>query len=396
MNYPDQLAFLAEKRTSDFIKVNLNSDPQKLILNPPESIRGNEKLVAEQIISRKKGKTKLPWLISQSGLLMPPPLSVEQSSSEETARFKASLVKGGHLVDLTGGMGVDTIFMSEFFENCTYVDENEWLCQIFSHNAGILEKDIEIVNARSEDFIKNLRSTDNLTFYIDPARRDHHKNKVIRFSDCSPNVVELKDELLAKGNRLLIKASPMMDIKVAIHELGFVSQINVVAVKNEVKELLLEISNDSTLNDQIRCFNLADGNVVEFSFNPAEEKSENINYSSQGEYIFDPNSAISKAGAFNTVARRFGLKKFAPNTHLYLSDEFNEELPGRVFQIKTEIKSVKELKNRENLHVISKNSPLIPNELSKRYNWKESGEDYLICIRDAQSKSRIFLTRRLK
>ncbi len=221
---------------AQFVKDHENEDVSKLLLSKaPEGIDLKE--AADQILSRRKAKDKLPRWLASRGLVFPPPLSIEQSSSEAAANYKKNILKGDHLVDLTGGMGVDLLTLSDQFSQATHVEIDPWLSEIFAHNSKLLSQNpIAAVNTSAEEFLDSFER--KATFFIDPARRDSDKKKVFLFEDCSPNVVAMLPAFKAKAEKVLVKAAPMIDITLGISQLQYVSEVHVVSVNNECKEVL--------------------------------------------------------------------------------------------------------------------------------------------------------------
>ena len=234
MNY----ALCIADNVKEFIKKHLKEDVKSLALAKfPDGI--DREFVIRQIHARQVLSKKLPSWAENDELVFPKKLSLEQCSSELTAKYKSSLAKGKTLIDLTGGMGVDTAFLSDNFNKTYYVEMQEELCEIAKHNFKVLNKNIEVVNDNAEHFITICDDVDCV--YLDPARRDEYGRKMVSLHDCSPDVVELHDILLEKAKRILIKVSPMLDIEMVKKELKDISEIHVVAVRNECKEILIEI-----------------------------------------------------------------------------------------------------------------------------------------------------------
>ncbi len=323
----------------------------------------------QQVEGRERTADKLPTFASIEDWWYPVRLSCEQCSSEETARYKASLVSGEKMADLTGGYGVDTYFLSDSFSSIDYIEQNAELCRITSHNFS--NKPITIHNSTAEEFLKTAEQYDLI--FIDPARRDSHGGKVFRLEDCTPNVVELLPTLLAHGKRLMIKLSPMLELTQAVKELSQVKwDIHIAAVKNEVKELLL-LSGEA---GQITAIDLAKKEQA-FVFSRAEELNceaihvrSTIN-SEALHFLYEPNAAILKAGAYKLVGTRFGLQKLDVNTHLYCSDTFVENFPGRVWRIV-------EKQDLKQANVICRNYPLTPEQLKKKLHLRDGGTAYVI------------------
>ena len=321
----------------------------------------------QQVEGRERTADKLPTFSAIEDWWYPVRLSCEQCSSELTAKYKASLVSGETIVDLTGGYGVDTYFISEQFAHTDYVEQNEELCRIAAHNFA--NKPITIHNSAAEEFLKTAGQYDLI--FIDPARRDSHGGKVFRLEDCTPNVVELLPTLLAHGKRLMIKLSPMLDLTQAVTAMSTVAwDIYVVAIKNEVKEVLL-LSGGS---GQITAIDLDKKDQV-FTFTKEEEKECPSSFHlSSFTFLYEPNAAILKAGAYKLVAQRFGLQKLDVNTHLYSSDSLVENFPGRIWRI-TEKQALKQA------NVLCRNYPLTPEALKKKLHLQDGGTAYVIGCR---------------
>ena len=346
----------------------------------------------QQVEGRQRTCDKLPTFAEIDDWWYPVRLSCEQCSSEITARYKASLLPTTPftLIDLTGGYGVDTFFMSERATQAHYVERNEELCRIASHNFGLTRPQLQIHHADAICFLEQMPSCD--VIYLDPARRDQNGGKVFRLEDCEPNVVELLPTLTAKSKQLMVKLSPMLDITQALRSLPMSFDVHIVAVKNEVKEVLL-VQTDG--EPTIHAVNLSPTTQQTFSFTQEEEKQTPlISYSSltTPPYLYEPNAAIIKAGAFKLVAQRYGLYKMAPNTHLYLSDQLIEDFPGRVWQI-LEI-NPKDMKQIPGANILTRNYPLTPEQLRKKLKIKDSDTHTIIGARLAE-KPILLLAKRI-
>lgn len=356
----------------------------------------------QQIEGRERTADKLPTFASIPDWWYPVRLSCEQCSSELTARYKASLLsplalgegKEERLLDLTGGYGVDTYFLSEQFSHTDYVEQNEELCRIAAHNFALSQKSkverqklsIAIHNTTAEDFLLSSPCGEagwGLIF-LDPARRDSHGSKVFRIEDCTPNVEELLPTLLAHSKRLLIKLSPMLDLTQAVTSLSQVNwDIHIVAIKNEVKEVLLL----SGGTGQITTINLAQKDQA-FVFTREEEQhcGLDIRDGKLANYLYEPNAAILKAGAYKLVAQRFGLHKLDVNTHLYTSRQFIENFPGRVWRIT-------EKQNLKQANVLTRNYPLTPEQLKKKLHLRDGGTAFVIGCRVAGKPTLMYAER---
>ena len=356
----------------------------------------------QQIEGRERTADKLPTFASIPDWWYPVRLSCEQCSSELTARYKASLLsplalgegKEERFLDLTGGYGVDTYFLSEQFTHTDYVEQNEELCRIAAHNFALSQKSkverqklsIAIHNTTAEDFLLSSPCGEagwGLIF-LDPARRDSHGSKVFRIEECTPNVVELLPTLLAHSKRLLIKLSPMLDLTQAVTSLSQVNwDIHIVAIKNEVKEVLLL----SGGTGQIITIDLAQKDQA-FVFTREEEQhcGLDIRDGKLANYLYEPNAAILKAGAYKLVAQRFGLHKLDVNTHLYTSRQFIENFPGRVWRIT-------EKQNLKQANVLTRNYPLTPEQLKKKLHLRDGGTAFVIGCRVAGKPTLMYAER---
>ena len=370
----------------------------------------------QQVEGRERTADKLPTFAAIDDWWYPVRLSCEQCSSELTARYKVQIVLGtwsnGTCLDLTGGYGVDTFFLSELFAYTDYVEQNAELCRIAAHNFALAHRNISVHNTSAEDFLSSSPRYDLI--FLDPARRDSHGSKVFRLADCTPNVVELLPSLLtnlAPDGRVLLKLSPMLDITQAIKKLSAVStqhsgiiwDVHVVAVKNEVKEVLLmsrntDLSNYRDTEPTITAIDLSKKEQA-FTFTREEER-EAISLPLQGElegaFLYEPNAAILKAGAYKLIASRFGLHKLDPNTHLYTSNTLVENFPGRVWRIKEAPFQLSPKGARDKqANVLTRNYPLTPEQLKKKLHLRDGGTAYVIACRVA-GKPTVFLAERVE
>ena len=366
---------------------------------------GEWRWMLQQVEGRERTADKLPTFAAMDDWWYPVRLSCEQCSSEETARYKAYLVKslefrgGRHFADITGGYGVDAYFLSAAFEHTDYVEQNEELCRIAKHNKGLWVRgdelrDISVHNSTAEKFLQTAGQYDLI--YLDPARRDSYGGKVFRLEDCTPNVVELLPTLLAHltpEGRILLKLSPMLDLTQALLRLtpdtGHLAwDVYVVAIKNEVKEVLL-LSGGTGL---ITAVDLAKKEQAFVFTREEESNSEAIPMRSTINnealyYLYEPNAAILKAGAYKSVGQRFGLQKLDVNTHLYCSDKLVPDFPGRVWRVKDEGTK------GEKANVLVRNYPLTPEQLKKKLHLRDGGTDYVIGCRVAGKPTLFFAER---
>ena len=359
----------------------------------------------QQVEGRQRTYDKLPTFAQIEDWWYPVRLSCEQCSSEATARYKAAIIrqlgeKQDILIDLTGGYGVDTYFLSEQTAQAHYVERNEELCRIAQHNFQIANKPIHVHNTSAEDFLaqypmEESAATDgqkHVVIYLDPARRDAHGGKVFRIEDCEPNVIKILPSLRAISNTILIKFSPMLDITSALQSLGNEWDVHVVALHNEVKEIIFV-----TGNNRIHAVNILHEGNDQFSFTRSEEKSALCAMADCiCEYIYEPNAAIIKAGAFRLVSERYQLHKLDHNTHLYTADQLIEDFPGRVWKVIAQpIKNQRDIAalGIQRAAILTRNYPLTPEELRKKFKVQESDSHFLIGARIATKPTLILAER---
>ncbi|MCU0354541.1 MAG: hypothetical protein MUD08_12510 [Cytophagales bacterium] len=317
-----------------FVRQHQHDDVQQLLLQQNRYPDVPMREAVLQIQARRKAQHKLPGWFANDNIFYPSLLALEQCSSEATARFKAGLAAGRTLVDLTGGMGVDTAAFGSRFEQVTHVEQNAELSEITAYNLEQLGiTNVRFENARCEDWLAaNPEPTDWL--YLDPARRDDAGGKVVRLQDCEPPVLDFREKMLKTAAHVLLKTSPMLDIDAALRDLEQVAAVYVVAVENEVKELLFHLTRTAA-EPEIFAVNLAKtGEVAEtFRFTRRGEASSEVAFGLPETFVYEPNAAVLKAGAFRSVAAAFGLRKLHVNSHLYTSTDLRRDFPGRAFRL---------------------------------------------------------------
>ncbi|MES2830095.1 MAG: hypothetical protein V4687_18195 [Bacteroidota bacterium] len=338
---------LLTKEAQDYINAHLNDDVTKIAMakSPLPGIESRE--LANQVASKKKAQKKLPTWFNTSSIYYPPALSIEQTSSEPTAAYKSGLAIGDNLVDLTGGFGVDTYFFSKKLKNVIHCEINEELHQIATYNSSALGQENTIfLHIDGIEFLNQTHHRFN-TIYIDPARRSS-QGKVFMLRDCSPNVVENLDLLLEKADRVIIKTAPLLDITAGLRELKNVIEIHVVSVKNECKELLWILEkNDAGKKLKITAAALNDKTKT-FVFAHEEIKMYAPIIGALGLYLYEPDAALLKTGAFDLISAKYQVAKLGDQTQLYTSDEFRPDFPGRIFKIE-KVLSSGDLKKEQNL-----------------------------------------------
>ena len=391
----NSLDFLRQERIKAFIKENQKVDIQRLLLSPPSEFKDQIRLIADQILSRQKAVGKLNSWASNFDLIMPPPLSIEQASSATTGEYKSDLLSGDQFVDLTGGMGIDCLNIGRNFEKKIYVEKQQALAEVFKHNSMVLEESIEVHNENAEDFINSFHSEFNTVFYLDPARRSEEKKRVFRLEDCTPNIIELIPLIKKKGDKVLIKLSPLLDLSSIKSSLNFIKEIHVVSVKNECKELLIYLDFEFIGESKVVCVNLSSSQSP-YAYNWSEEATSEAEFGEVSNYLYEPNASIMKAGAFKKLSKDFSVCKIAPNTHLYTSKEPNLDFPGRIFRITSLVdkKMMKQLRGKK-INVLTRNHPLKAAELKAQLKIKDGGDTFLIAFRDRQEKAKAVISERL-
>ena len=384
-----------------FVQDHLLEDPALLLFKYLGKVDFDLKAAVQQISARQKAAKKIPSWSSDPRIIFPPSISLEQSSSEETARFKAKEFAGKMMIDLTGGFGVDSYFLSEGFERAIYGEQQEELAQIAANNLEILAPGkFEIFKGDGVDFLG--KSNENFDLiYADPARRGIGNQKLYRLQDCEPDVVSAWELMKSKSDRILIKASPMLDISQSLTELPDIQKVWVISVKNEVKELLLEWSqgteNSKSSQVEIEAVDLGE-KETHFSFTLLEESEAESFFGEAEAYLVEPLSAILKAGAFKNFGQRFGLKKLEKNSHLYTSGSLPKGIPGRIFEVLEEIHPKKEVIKKlfpsGKANVITRNYATGSEELKKKLGLKDGGDDFLIGTK-TESGFKVFWCKRV-
>ena len=369
-----------DKITSEFVREHRNDDVRTLALQAARYPGVDIRLAVTQIEGWQHACTKLPEWAAVEGILYPPRISMEQCSSSATALYKVSLMQGDTFADLTGGFGIDCSYISRNFSKAFYIERNDILCTVAAHNFALLGlQHIEIINGNSEQMLQTLPPCDWI--FLDPARRDGAGKKVVALADCEPNVATLRQQLLQKARRVMVKCSPMLDITAACRQLGCVAEVHTVAVNNECKELLFILSADATATPDVHTVNIVNGSAQTFSFS-MDDACETSYATEVGSFLYEPNAAIQKAGCPSSLATSYGVQKLHCNSNLYTSQMVVENFPGRTFRVtgvsgfsKNEIKKLLGDLKRANLTV--RNFPDTVQQLRKRMKLSEGGGVYL-------------------
>ncbi|WP_417557565.1 THUMP-like domain-containing protein [Mesoflavibacter zeaxanthinifaciens] len=368
-----------------FIKNNINSNISELILKglPFSSEISSE--IINQIEAKNRCKNKLNTWFETDNIYYPNKLNIEQTSSEITAKHKATLIKGKSLIDVTGGFGVDCFYFAKQFEIVTHCELNTDLSKIVAHNNSVFKiENINCVATNGIDYIIDNDTTYDW-IYIDPSRRNDAKGKVFMLSDCLPNAPQHLDNLFKKTNNIMIKTSPLLDISLGIKELDFVKEIHCIALNNEVKELLWILEKGFDQSVKIITTNIKKDKKHNFEFYLDEEANATVNYSKPLTYLYEPNSAILKSGAFNSVAEQLSVFKLHKHSHLYTSEQLID-FPGRRFKIETiapyNKKKFKQQFKLDKANFTTRNFPETVAQLRQKLKVKDGGTDYLFFTTD--------------
>ena len=365
------------QETKDFIKSHREEDPRKLALQAKRYPTVDILQAVTQIEGWQAAREKLPAWAATEGIIYPPRISMEQCSSEATARFKSTIANGESLADLTGGFGIDFSYMAQGFKKATYIERSEVLCNIARENLKLLGiGHATVINGNSEEVLKGIEKQDWI--FVDPARRDGVGRKVVALSDCEPDVTAMEQLLLEKSRKAMIKCSPMLDITAASRQLKSIEAIYIVAVNNECKELLFILGSEPGTTPPTHCVNIKHGKAGIYTCTPDEDKKEPAYSSSVGNYLYEPNAAIQKAGCHRALAAHFGIAKLHPNSHLFTSEEVVKGFPGRAFKVekcygfsKSDIKDIQAL---QKANIAVRNFPAGVEELRKRLKLADGGE----------------------
>lgn len=402
-----------------FIENHIRDDIRQLALKKtPTDV--DKILALSQIEARQTLSKKVPSWASNPDLLFPRHLSLEQCSSELTAKYKKKIMKthcGASLqpdnhnphstfIDLTGGLGIDSYFLSENFQIAYYVENQKELCDLAENNFRVLGRKIHIINTNAESFLEKYScdSCDSWCIFVDPARRDALNRKMVSLQDCSPDVVELQEKMLEVAEHILIKASPMLDISLICNELKNIKEIHVVSVKNECKEILILLERGFEGKINLFCVNLKQDERnpqdVFCCFDEDEKNAVPLFADTIRKYLYEPNSALMKAGVFKLVSQYYKIDKLHINSHLYTSDNLIPDFPGRVFEVVGFApfnKKIRKdlLQDVNEAAVATRNFPLSANDLRKNLGLKESDDNFVFGTTLTGEKRIVILCKRI-
>lgn len=384
---------LLSEEIQDYINKNLEVSISQLALQKNPFPDLNWKEILNQIEAKIKAKEKLPTWFSSKNIIYPSKIALEQTSSEKTALYKSNLIIGEKIIDLTGGFGIDSYYFSKHFKQVIHCEHNSELSEMVKHNFSQLNaENIECISGESESVLETLNEQFDW-IYIDPSRRNEAKGKVFMLRDCEPNVPDLLDFYFNYSSKILIKTAPLLDLTAGLKELKNVSVIHIVALENEVKEILWEIHQGFEGNPKIKSINLTKNNEENFEFK-LNETSIKINYGEPEKFLYEPNAAIMKSGGFDEVAFQFNLTKLHPHSHLYTSDE-KIDFCGRVFEITTvfpyQKKEMKLHLENKKANITIRNFPETVEIIRKKWKIKEGGNVFTFFTTDLKNNKIVLL-----
>ncbi|MEG0917436.1 MAG: class I SAM-dependent methyltransferase [Myroides sp.] len=380
----------------EFIKSNLKQEINTLALKKNPFPDYEWSWILNQIHAKQKAEKKLPTWFLNDDVIFPSTLSIEQTSSETLAKFKAALISGEKLIDLTGGFGVDDYYFAKRFKKVVHCEFQEDLSAIVQHNFRALNVDnIETISGDSISYLK--QSTEKFDWiYIDPARRDDEKTKVFLLKDCTPNVVELQEFLFEKSHHILIKVAPLLDISSILNELSNVKKIYAIGLQNEVKELLIVQQKGFIGQSELIAVNISnDGTIHQDTFYLNDSTDSQLSLPLN--YLYEPFSSYLKIGAYNDIATKFNVNKLHKHSHLYTSNEL-VDFAGRCFKIEKIVpynkKDIKFLENTK-CNVTTRNFPLKVEEIRKKHKIKDGGDLYAFFTTDLNNDKIVVICKKI-
>lgn len=387
---------IVHKEVQDFISENFDKDIPNIIFkgSPFQEVSTTE--LGNQLSGKKKAKKKLPTWFHTQGIIYPPNLNLEQTSSELTAEYKSNLVQGKSLVDLTGGFGIDSYYFSRKIGKVYHCELDEYLSEIVKHNNVLLQaNNITCIPGDGLDFLRN--STEKYDWlYLDPSRRSSSGGRVFHLSDCTPNISENLDLLFEKTEKVLLKTAPLLDLQAGITQLQGVKEVHIVAVNNEVKELLWILEKNYSGENSIKTINFSKKEVQ--TFTGEHNYRPPVSFDAPQNYLYEPNAAIMKSGLFEQLGVEYNLSKLHQNTHLFTAQQLID-FPGRRFKVKEVVpynrKKIKRLLANEKAHVATRNFPESVETLRKRFKIKDGGNLYLFFTTSIEDESIVLLCEKI-
>ena len=398
---------LLNEATWNYVLQHADEDVRKVALQGAKDPEVDLTIALQQIAGRQAARKKLPSWAAVEGIVYPPHLNMEQCSSEQTACYKAQLAgEGESMVDLTGGFGVDFYWMSQGYRHRSYIEQDEQICAISSENFRLLGHDCDVVCGSASDYLKEMPRVSLV--YLDPARRNEHGGRTYSIEDCNPNVLELLPLLMEKADRVMLKLSPMLDWRKAVADLQHVSEVHIISVDNECKELLLVLGKEPAEGLRLCCvnnggtFEVLNRNVSNLRIT-TEGSSVVIRFSANWEeaaFLYEPNASIMKAGCFAELCERYPVEQVAQNSHLFLSSVEIDDFPGRSFRIEA-ISSMNKQETSQKVSALKsanisvRNFPLTADQLRKKLKLKDGGNAYIFATTVLNGGHKLFICRKI-
>ena len=381
--------YILEKEVQDYLKENRQQSPSTIALkkSPFDHISSSE--LAAQIDGWQRAVKKLPTWAFSNNIYYPDKINLEQCSSEHTAIIKQTLIqKDSVVVDVTGGFSVDSCYMAQEAKHITHCELNPKLSEIVSYNAKILGvNNLTAIYHDGVAYVQN-QADDSIDYiYIDPSRRINHA-KVFLIEDCEPNIVELQHMFFTKSRFVICKLSPLVDINNALQKLEHVKLLYVISVDGDCKELLFVQDREFDEETTITAIRLFSDQLQDFSFTISQEKSTLVKTSIPLNFLYDPDVAVTKAGAFKSIAKQFNLFKIHTHSHLYTSETEVKDFPGRIFKIEQvyKLSDFKKINTIQKANVAAKNFPIKVEDIRKKYKIKDGGQEFLYFTTDANEQ----------
>lgn len=383
----------------EFIKEHENDDIHSLLLQAKKYPDIDIQMAVQQIVGRRVMREKVSSWYSNDLIIYPKHISLEQCSSEQAAIYKADLVSGDSMVDLTGGFGIDFSFISKKFNKSIYVERQEELCSIARFNFESLRlKNVSVIHSEAIEYLQKMSPLSLI--YIDPSRRDTSGRKTVLIEDCTPDILEIENLLEERSEKVMIKLSPMLDISLAVKSMRNVSEVHIVSVNNECKELLFIKEKGCELT-AFHCINILKDRIDRFAFTREQEERASVNYTHVvGKYLYEPNPSVIKAGAYKYFAEANNLKKLHPSSHLYTSDVYCSECQGRHFQVeqicslsKKDIKQY--LSDIRQANITTRNFPLSTQEIRQKTKLKDGGDIYIFATTLANDQKVLIICKKV-
>ena len=395
-----------------FIEEHEDDDVEKLRLKRFSNHDFDTSFAITQIECRKKIRKKLPEIYGKKRFLFPSVLSTEQCTSEVVAKYHATIIgEVDSFLDMTGGLCIDDYYIADNVKELLSIEKNEHTADISRYNMSEMRKNISVISGDSAEYLRgDVRRFDAI--YIDPARRGVNQSRMFGLSDCEPNIIPLLSLIKSHTDVLYVKASPMLDITQMLREVSDVTDIWVISLRNECKELFFKL--DFALNKRftieesadniyespkVHCINFVDENTMQelnYSYLRDKTTSDIIISDCVKQYIYEPNASIMKANAFGEVCSRYKVDKVAVNSHLFTSGELVHDFPGRIFQVEDVILFKdnllkKALKGIKRINVSVRNFKLTAEQLKKRLKVCDGGSKYLFGTTDAGGEMKVLL-----